>query len=125
MSMMSRKPISLTPARSTECFSLLLRLHHMDIVQGSFYVRNIMCQPGPLTLPPEERSYDHPSFRIIDFGRGKCWDWELGEALRGGESVGDKAKAGERDKRRFDFTRRIGDEVALARNELLVQDFGF
>ena len=84
----------------------------MDIVQGSFYVRNIMCQPGPLTEPPEKRSYDTPSFRIIDFGRGKSWEWELKE---------------ERDleKRRFEFARRIGDEVARARNELLIEDFGF
>ena len=104
--------IRTTSGYRTECFSLILRLHHMDIVQGSFYVRNIMCQPGPLTEPPEKRSYDTPSFRIIDFGRGKSWEWELKE---------------ERDleKRRFEFARRIGDEVARARNELLIEDFGF
>ena len=130
MSMMNRKPISLTLACSTECFSLLLRLHHMDIVQGSFYVRNIMCQPGPLTLPPEKRSYDHPSFRIIDFGRGECWDWEL-KALAGAEAstsdkrTSDKPKTEQRDKRRLEFRRMVSDEVARARKELLVVDFGF
>ena len=64
----------------TECFSLILRLHHADILQGSFYVRNIMIQPGPLTAPPAERSFETPSFRIIDYGRGTSWDWELEEA---------------------------------------------
>ena len=106
-------PSSLTqpPPSRTECFSLILRLHHMDIVQGSFYVRNIMIQPGPLTLPPEKRSFDHPSFRIIDFGRGHFWDWELDQP--------------DVEKRRFEFARRMGDEVARARNELHVQDLGF
>lgn len=83
----------------------------MDIVQGSFYVRNIMVQPGPLSVPPEQRSYDTPSFRIIDFGRGRCWEW-------------DRSKP-DADKLRFEFARRIGDEVARARHELLVEDFGY
>ncbi|TBU30409.1 hypothetical protein BD311DRAFT_659140 [Dichomitus squalens] len=118
------EPAEFTADQRTECFSLILRLHHMDIVQGSFYIRNIMCQPGPLTLPPDKRSYDHPSFRIIDFGRGKCWDWEL-EALTGAKHMSDKSKAEARDRRRLEFRRRISDEVARARKELLVMDFGF
>ncbi|RDX52430.1 hypothetical protein OH76DRAFT_1433883 [Lentinus brumalis] len=106
------QPSKFTADQRTECFSLILRLHHMDTVQGSFYVRNIMCQPGPLSVAPKERSYDTPSFRIIDFGRGKCWEWELKEG-------------GDVEKRRFEFARRIGDEVARARSELLIEDFGF
>ncbi|RPD61823.1 hypothetical protein L226DRAFT_506637 [Lentinus tigrinus ALCF2SS1-7] len=106
------EPSKFTADQRTECFSLILRLHHMDIVQGSFYVRNIMCQPGPLSVPPEKRSYDTPSFRIIDFGRGKSWEWELKEG-------------GDVENRRFEFARRIGDEVARARSELLIGDFGF
>ena len=43
----------------------------MFILQGSFYVRDIMIQPSPLTLPPERRSLDFPSFRLIDFGRAE------------------------------------------------------
>ena len=31
-------------------------------------------QPGPLTLPRAERSSDNPSYRLIDFGRGACYD---------------------------------------------------
>jgi len=51
---------------------LLHRLHAASFVQGSFYERNILMQPGPLTLPRTERSFNDPSYRIIDFGRGKC-----------------------------------------------------
>jgi hypothetical protein len=48
-----------------------MRLHHAHVLQNSIYVRNILVQPGPLTLPPKERSLETPRFRIIDFGRGK------------------------------------------------------
>jgi hypothetical protein len=51
---------------------LLHRLHASSFVQGSFYERNILVQPGALTLPRAERSYNDPSYRIIDFGRGLC-----------------------------------------------------
>ncbi|TFY71843.1 hypothetical protein EVG20_g1149 [Dentipellis fragilis] len=43
------------------------------VVQNSFFTRNIVMQPGPLTLPPEKRSIDRPSFRVIDFGRAELW----------------------------------------------------
>jgi hypothetical protein len=46
------------------------RLHEAEFIQGSFYERNILVQPGPLTLPRAKRSLDEPSYRIIDFGRG-------------------------------------------------------
>ena len=86
-----------------------------------------MCQPGPLTLPPERRSYDTPSFRIIDFGRGKSWDWELDQDPKEGEGKDkDKDKGSEkRDKLRRDFRKKVVDEVARARKELLVPDFAF
>lgn len=32
--------------------------------------RNILVQPGPLSMPRANRSLDEPSYRIIDFGRG-------------------------------------------------------
>jgi hypothetical protein len=47
------------------------RLHEANFIQGSFYERNILVQPGPLTLPRSDRSLDKPSYRIIDFGRGE------------------------------------------------------
>ena len=87
----------------------------MDFYQGSFYLRNIMIQPGPLTKPPRERSLDTPSFRIIDFGRGMSWAWELEE----------KTNQSELDRRRHNFAFMVGDEVARARRELLVDDLGF
>jgi len=34
------------------------------------FERNVLVQPGPLTVPPANRSPDEPSYRIIDFGRG-------------------------------------------------------
>jgi hypothetical protein len=34
------------------------------------YERNVLVQPGPLTVPRPNRSLDEPSYRIIDFGRG-------------------------------------------------------
>jgi hypothetical protein len=50
--------------------TLLKRLHEANFLQGSMYERNVLVQPGPLTLPCADRSIDKPSFRIIDFGRG-------------------------------------------------------
>ncbi len=53
------------------------RLHDAKFVQNSAYPRNILVQPGPLTHPPAERSLENPSYRLIDFGRGKYFkqDW--------------------------------------------------
>jgi len=47
---------------------------------GSFYQRNILRKPGPLSAPPEERKDNKKkrgtygvnwSFRLIDFGRSE------------------------------------------------------
>jgi len=57
---------------SEKIVGLLARLHAASFTQGSLNLRNIVVQPGPLTLPREERSLDEPSFRILDFGRGSC-----------------------------------------------------
>lgn len=40
-------------------------------MQNSYFRRNVVVQPGPLTRPPKYRSLDSPSFRIIDFGRAQ------------------------------------------------------
>jgi hypothetical protein len=34
------------------------------------YHRNVLVQPGPLTVPLANRSFNELSYRIIDFGRG-------------------------------------------------------
>jgi hypothetical protein len=52
-----------------EMYSLYCLLHHAKVLQQSTYVRNMLMQPGPLTVPPHQRSIKTPSFRIIDFGR--------------------------------------------------------
>lgn len=50
---------------------MFVNLHNAGFLQGSIYPRNILVQPGPLTLPPSKRSLASPSFRIIDFGRAE------------------------------------------------------
>jgi len=52
--------------------TLLERLHEARFIQGSMYHRNVLIQPGPLSVPPANRSLSKPSYRIIDFGRGVC-----------------------------------------------------
>jgi hypothetical protein len=49
------------------------RLHNARFIQGSIYERNILVQPGPLTLPRAERSLDNPPYWLIEFGRGECY----------------------------------------------------
>ncbi|KAF8497458.1 hypothetical protein F5888DRAFT_1698127 [Russula emetica] len=50
--------------------TLLERLHEARFVQGSMFRRNVLVQPGPLSVPRANRSLNEPSYRIIDFGRG-------------------------------------------------------
>ncbi|KAI1792673.1 hypothetical protein LXA43DRAFT_1093322 [Ganoderma leucocontextum] len=64
-------PTNQTRKQRMKCLRLVERLHHAGFAQGSMYARNILVQPGPLSVPAEERSDDTPSFRIIDFGRGQ------------------------------------------------------
>ena len=51
--------------------SLIRRLNIAGFIQHSIAERNILVQPGPLSKPLAERSMKTPSFRIIDFGRGR------------------------------------------------------
>ncbi|KAI0704178.1 hypothetical protein C8T65DRAFT_709147 [Cerioporus squamosus] len=81
---------------------------YCSVWQGSFYVRNIMIQPGPLTVPPERRSFTYPSFRLIDFGRG--------ERFEGAEDKEEWVR------RRNSFQCRLWAELRTAREELLIQD---
>ncbi|KAJ6544243.1 hypothetical protein B0H19DRAFT_1170050 [Mycena capillaripes] len=64
-------PQNLSHDNKAECFSMFLRLHLSGFLQKSPFKKNILVQPGPLTVPPEKRSLDSPSFRVIDFGRAK------------------------------------------------------
>ncbi|PVF99978.1 hypothetical protein CPB86DRAFT_796137 [Serendipita vermifera] len=63
------RPEKLKPHHKSIVMSMLLRIHRFGIIQNSMSTRNVLMQPGPLTVPPSERSKRKPSFRIIDFGR--------------------------------------------------------
>ena len=89
----------------TECLSLMYRLHLEDIVQNTFFIRNILRQPGPLYVAPEKRSNDTPSFRVIDFGR----------AIYFGPTTNPPLKTRET----------IWEEERLARKELGLDELGF
>ncbi|KAJ7906202.1 hypothetical protein B0H13DRAFT_1619636, partial [Mycena leptocephala] len=78
-------PQKFTADDRSECYSLALRLHYAEFTQGSFYIRNILRQPGPLTVAPSARSDRTPSFRIIDFGRGEHWPYLLEAAKKENE----------------------------------------
>ncbi|KAI0290149.1 hypothetical protein BC826DRAFT_1028346 [Russula brevipes] len=67
-------PDRLSSESRTQMMTLFRHLHGVNVVQGSVYPRNILVQPGPLTLPCARRSLDEPSYRIIDFGRAECLD---------------------------------------------------
>ncbi|KAJ7113014.1 hypothetical protein C8R44DRAFT_882050 [Mycena epipterygia] len=90
-------PAKFTDDARSECYSQALRLHYADFTQGSFYERNILVQPGPLTVAPSARSDRTPSFRIIDFGRGEYWPYELEAAKTVNEKRRHKSKAQIRD----------------------------
>ncbi|KAJ7667086.1 hypothetical protein B0H17DRAFT_258578 [Mycena rosella] len=63
------EPQHLSHDNKAECFSMFLRLHLSGFLQQSAFKANVVVQPGPLTVSPQKRSLELPSFRIIDFGR--------------------------------------------------------
>ncbi|KAF8175493.1 hypothetical protein K438DRAFT_1847796 [Mycena galopus ATCC 62051] len=118
------KPENFTPDERSECYSLALRLHFAEFTQNSFYVRNILRQPGPLTVAPSARSNKTPSFRIIDFGRGEHWPFKLAAVKEENETLRrhrirskSKSKAARRAAMNVptekEMKRRVADEEAL------------
>ena len=93
----------------------MLRLHDEGINQGSFYVRNILRQPGPLTAPPEMRSMDTPSFRVIDFGRAD----ELNDFL------GDRSDEERVQRKKLEWQDYILHEDRRAQTELQIDNWEF
>ena len=79
-------------------------------------MRNVMIQPGPLTLPPELRSFRSPSFRLIDFGRGERFE---GTAKDGEDA---KDEDGEWVQSMDSFQSRMWDEQRGARKQLLIEN---
>ncbi|KAI0752595.1 hypothetical protein C8Q80DRAFT_464461 [Daedaleopsis nitida] len=67
-------PYFLPREHREKCRSLIERLHEAGVAHLSTYVRNMLVQCGPLSVPPAERSMSTPSFRIIDFGRAQRRD---------------------------------------------------
>lgn len=67
------KASSLSESSRETIVGVFERLHNARFVQKSVYERNILVQPGPLTCPVAERSFNNPSYRLIDFGRGKSY----------------------------------------------------
>ncbi|KAF8333622.1 uncharacterized protein EI90DRAFT_2994581 [Cantharellus anzutake] len=60
-----------------QCLSLLYQIHLANYTHHSAHIRNIVTQPGPLTLPPRSRSLKDPSFRMVDFGRTVHLSWHI------------------------------------------------
>ena len=54
-----------------ECFALYKYLHDAGFAQLSPDPADVLVQPGPLTVPPAERTLECPSFRLVDFGRAR------------------------------------------------------
>ncbi|KAI0339273.1 hypothetical protein BDW22DRAFT_1400509 [Trametopsis cervina] len=104
------QPFHFTVDDRTECYAMMRRLHYAGFIQGSFYTRNILTQPGPLTVPPEKRSNKTPSFRVIDFGRGL----EFNRYINDPDEEGDR----EAKKRRWDNSLNFEDEGAI--KELII-----
>ncbi|KAF7289869.1 hypothetical protein MIND_01361300 [Mycena indigotica] len=84
-------PHHMTKDQQMTCHTLIHRLWGQGVAQGSIYARNMLIQPGPLTQPPWLRSFQNPSFRIIDFGRG---EW-IPEAPDAGVKFAELALSGE------------------------------
>ncbi|KAJ7627523.1 hypothetical protein DFH06DRAFT_728746 [Mycena polygramma] len=77
------EPRHLKPQDRNICFTFLHSLYRAGFIQNSFYERNLLVQPGPLTHPPDQRSTETPSFRLVDFGRAQRWDDFLSKATGG------------------------------------------
>ncbi|KAH9903253.1 hypothetical protein C8Q73DRAFT_45000 [Cubamyces lactineus] len=65
-------PHSMSREEREKCYKLYEELHEAGFLQGSSYLRNMLVQPGPLSVPHAQRTMDTPSYRLIDFGRGEA-----------------------------------------------------
>ncbi|KAI9060033.1 hypothetical protein FKP32DRAFT_1578650, partial [Trametes sanguinea] len=66
------RPGFMDSEKRCQVHNLFERLHDAGFIQCSPYRRNMLVQPGPLSVPRKERSMNSSSFRIIDFGRGEA-----------------------------------------------------
>ncbi|KAI0329814.1 hypothetical protein GY45DRAFT_1324623 [Cubamyces sp. BRFM 1775] len=65
-------PYYMSREEREKLYSLYEELHGGGFLQGSSYVRNMLVQPGPLSVPRAQRTMENPSYRLIDFGRGEA-----------------------------------------------------
>lgn len=92
-----------------------------------------MVQPGPLWLSPADRSFRHPSYRIIDYGRARTWDDALAGAEADLKRSGKKTRAEMDDKEKDEFLASQGRIVSsrymmaemMIRSELGIVDFDY
>ena len=92
--------------------------HTIGFLHGSVYPRNILIQPGPLTIPPSKRSLASPSFRIIDFGRSESKD----EFMRNAIGVAAWKRYNKWYKDYYDFITTVGDTEAEKEYTITVYD---
>jgi len=97
---------------------MFVNLHNAGFIQGSVYPRNILIQPGPLTLPPSKRSLASPSFRIIDFGRAEYKLHNIRDAI--GVAAWEQYKKWLEDN--GDFITTVGDAEAEKEYTITVYD---
>ena len=86
-------------------------LHASGVVHGSPHSRNILVQPGPLSVPREQRTLAMPSFRIASLGRA--------EALWPGQHAGPPTRLA---RHCFDKKRELDVQLALSELRLWEED---
>ena len=85
--MLTDTPTYTLTSGSDQIKSMFVHLHKSLYLHRSPHPRNILVQPGPLAVPPAQRSLARPSFRIIDFGRTER-SKHYGARHGGGKQVG-------------------------------------
>ncbi|TBU30410.1 hypothetical protein BD311DRAFT_754829 [Dichomitus squalens] len=99
-------PATMPYKHREQCFDLVQRMHRQGFSHGHPHPRNMLVQPGPLSLPPPLRSMASPSFRLVSFGRWRALSHPLPKESQLGA------------KRAFEKGREI--DVCVAMDELRV-----
>ncbi|KAH9903249.1 hypothetical protein C8Q73DRAFT_635066 [Cubamyces lactineus] len=102
---------SMQKAERQQCWNLVDSLHASGVAHGSPHSRNILVQPGPLSMPREQRTLGTPSFRIASLGRA--------EALWPGERTGPPTRLA---RNCFDKKRELDVQLALSELRLWEED---
>jgi hypothetical protein len=103
------------------CFTIPHRLSIAGFTQGSFYARNVLVQPGPLTHPLDQRSLKTLSFRVVDFGRCQSWSDLFSEGRGDMDPSGRDDKAAIEERTELKFTKLFSKERQMAKDTILGQ----